>query len=498
MNRKQLLQMARDAGYKGAVKLKELLAWIDENVVEFEDKDGKPVDVEKAWGAKAILTMEAGDSLSRLEVDTGEDEEDDSEEKMEDEEDEEDFGKATRSYSAQRRKENARTISNVKSQYPGIHQGNKAPGVRSGRDRQVKRYTDSAKNGGKVYIPGEGRKRPVFEDGESAEYMGAFIRYHSLKSVDYAQKANDEAIIGKAHSTTNNSLGGALVPLEFSNELIELKEEYGAGRRVAGTIPMSRDTLMYPRLGTDVIPTWQGENAEETSQDRPDFDNVNLTAQKLMGLSKISSELMNDAAISVADIWTRSWARGVGLKEDQAIFLGDGTSTYGGVTGVRSSLGSASKVTLTGAAFSAITLAEVVAGIGTLPGYALQASPVWVMHSAVWYGTLSRLQAAAGGNTTADLAAGNQPRFMGFPVEFSQACPATDPGATTVFMFLGAFPLGMKFGEVTGSNEVATSDQRYFEYDQIAIRGRERVAINVHDAGDSSNAGPIIGFQLAS
>ena len=495
MNRKQLLQMARDAGFKGAAKLKDLLAWIDENGVEFEDANGNEVDVESAWGTKARLVLDQGESLNSLEVEMAEGGEEKAED--DDEEEDEDFEKSAR-YRSTRRKENAQTISGVKGQYRGIHEGNKAPAIQSKRAKLVKRYTDTAKSGGKVYIPGEGRKRPVFEDGESAEYMGAFIRYHSLNGVDYDQKANDEAIIGKAHSTTNNSLGGALVPLEFSTELIELKEEYGAARRVFGTIPMSRDTLTYPRLGTDVVPTWQGEHSEETSQDRPDFDNVNLTAQKLMGLSKLSSELMNDAAISVADIWTRSWSRGVGLKEDQAAFLGDGTSTYGGITGVRSSLGSAGKVTLTGANFAAVTLAEVVEGIGKLPGYALESSPVWVMNSAVWYGVLSRLQAAAGGNTTEDLARGSRPMFQGFPVEFSQAMPATDPGATTVFAFLGAFPLAGKFGEVTGSNEVATSDQRYFEYDQIAIRGRERVAINVHDAGDSSNAGPVIGFQLAS
>jgi HK97 family phage major capsid protein len=39
---------------------------------------------------------------------------------------------------------------------------------------------------------------------------------------------------------------------------------------------------------------------------------------------------------------------------------------------------------------------------------------------------------------------------------------------------------------------LAISDQRYFEYDQLAIKGTERVDINVHDVGDTSDAGAMI------
>jgi HK97 family phage major capsid protein len=39
---------------------------------------------------------------------------------------------------------------------------------------------------------------------------------------------------------------------------------------------------------------------------------------------------------------------------------------------------------------------------------------------------------------------------------------------------------------------VKTSEERYFEYDQIAIQATERVDINVHDVGDATTAGPIV------
>jgi HK97 family phage major capsid protein len=47
------------------------------------------------------------------------------------------------------------------------------------------------------------------------------------------------------------------------------------------------------------------------------------------------------------------------------------------------------------------------------------------------------------------------------------------------------------FGERRGIR-IKTSDQRYFEYDQLGIQGTERIDINIHDVGDTSNAGAMI------
>ena len=496
MKRKDLLRMVRAEGFEGK-SLDELKAWMkSEGIGDIRDTDGNAVDVDDVWGAKAILTMEPGDSLSRLEVDTGEDEEDDSEEKMEDEEeDEEDFGKATRSYSAQRRKENARTISSVKGQYPSIHQGNKAPGARSARQKAVLDYDRKVK----AWDSGAIGKRPAFSSGEAAERAGAWMRLATMGPYDYQEKSADIDIVGKALATTVNSLGGALIPEDFSADLIELKETFGVARQLCPVIPMQRDTLLYPRLVGDVAPTWSTENATESNQDKPTFDNVQLIAHELRGLTVMSKQMTMQPAISVADIWGRSWARGVAMVEDQAFFLGDGTSTYGNIQGARSKLGSASKSSLTGGDFTTPTLADLSEALGVLPGYVHSGGDIrWVMHSTVFFQVFDRIIRASGGSTQAENRAISPYQVMGHPVVFSQVLPSADPGASTVFAFVGDFSMAAKFGEVSGMQEVTTSDQRYFENNQIAIRGVETVAINVHDAGSSSEAGPIVGLQLSS
>ena len=64
--------------------------------------------------------------------------------------------------------------------------------------------------------------------------------------------------------------------------------------------------------------------------------------------------------------------------------------------------------------------------------------------------------------------------------------------------------MGAMLGRVNNSFEVATSDQRYFDSDEIAIRGIHRVAFNAHDVGnaDATEAnrepGPIVGLITQS
>jgi HK97 family phage major capsid protein len=58
-------------------------------------------------------------------------------------------------------------------------------------------------------------------------------------------------------------------------------------------------------------------------------------------------------------------------------------------------------------------------------------------------------------------------------------------------LYFGDLSLAARMGERRGIR-VKTSDDRYFEYDQIGIQATERVDVNVHDVGDATTAGPIV------
>lgn len=300
---------------------------------------------------------------------------------------------------------------------------------------------------------------------------------------------------GRALSTIANTLGGALVPDSFERSIIDLREEYGTFRRKARVTPMASDTTIVPRRTGGVTAYYVGDNTEITASDKT-WDQVELTARKLAVLTKYSSEIAEDAIISLADDLASEIAYSFSVAEDQAGFLGDATSTYGGISGLITKCTAATAGTVTCAdthlAFSDITLTELESMIGKLPEYP-GIQPEWYLHKSAWAASMMRLADAAGGNVKSDIEGPNRMQFSGYPVNFVQCMNSTltDQASAKGLIYFGDLGMAATLGDRRGLR-VKVSEDRYFEYDQIGIQGTERFAINVHDVGDTSNAGPII------
>jgi HK97 family phage major capsid protein len=68
---------------------------------------------------------------------------------------------------------------------------------------------------------------------------------------------------------------------------------------------------------------------------------------------------------------------------------------------------------------------------------------------------------------------------------------ATTDISDTAMIGFGDLGMAVTMGERRGIS-IQTSNERYFEYDQVAIKATERFDINVHDIGDSTTAGPFV------
>lgn len=311
----------------------------------------------------------------------------------------------------------------------------------------------------------------------------------------------DNGIDIKAHSEGTNYLGGYLVPPEFSNDIIDLREQYGVARQVTRVVAMGSDTLSIPRRTGGLTAYFVGE-ATAITESSKSWDQVNLVARKLGVLSLWSSELNEDAMVNIGDDLAGEIAYAFANKEDQCFFNGDGTSTYGTITGVRQRLedvfttsGGTGLIVGAGNAYSELTLANFHSVLGALPLYA-RTGAVWVV-SATFYDTVMHsLQTAAGGNTVVDIANGGQQRFLGYPVVLSQVMPTTAANSQ-ICALLGNFRLGSTLGDRRMLTLALSSDYKFAE-DQLAIRGTERFDINIHDVGATGTAGPIVGLITAS
>ncbi len=290
--------------------------------------------------------------------------------------------------------------------------------------------------------------------------------------------------------------GGALVPHAMATAVIDLVEQYGIALADCEVVRMTTDTLDVPRVTGGVTLYAINENTEITAS-KPAFDSVGLTARKYGALVKYSSELDEDSVIDIAELLVRKVAWAWAKKLDECLFLGDGTSTYHGIKGIKNALADGSEVTaITGnTAFSTLDLADFEGMIGKLASWA-EARARWYISKAGWAASMARLADAAGGNTIEHLAAGPQRTFLGYPVRFAQVMNSTLGAQTSTegLAYLGDLMGGVMVG-LRRDLRMMVSRERYMEYDQIGFVATVRFDVNVHDVGGSSTPGGIIGLE---
>jgi HK97 family phage major capsid protein len=313
-----------------------------------------------------------------------------------------------------------------------------------------------------------------------------------------------------AASQSNDATGTQyLIPPEFGVDIIDLREKYGVVRRLFKMVQMASDTRTDPRRKGGLTAYSVAEGAAGTESNKV-WDNVALVAKDIMVLSRYTRQVDMDAAISIGDDLAREIAYAYSIYEDDAGFNGDGTSTYSGIQGARTKMTncdgaggtSAGLVTAgTTGSWGAIVLSDFNNVAGKLPQYADDGDAVWVSHRAFYFSVMQKLELAAGGVTALEVAQGDRrprPLFLGYPVEFAQKMPATT-AASQIPVLLGNFALGAEFGdrqldEISFSEQASIGGQSLWERGQIGIRGIERFDENVHDVGDTTNPGPIVGL----
>jgi len=308
----------------------------------------------------------------------------------------------------------------------------------------------------------------------------------------------EHGIESLAMGTDSNPKGGALVIPEFESAVISLREEYGLARQICAVKPMGSDEKTFPRRSTGLTAYPIGDN-EAITESEKSWDDVGLVARKWGVLTKHSSELDEDAIINLADDLADEISYAFASAEDGCLLLGDGTSTYHGIIGVKNAVAAGSVYTAIAGnlTFGSLDLEDFESMIGQLPEFP-GIDPVWVISKAGWAASMLRLAAAAGGNTMEILENGTRRRvFLGYPVKISQKMNKvlTSDANATGKVYFGDFRLGALLGD-RRQVRVKVSTDRYFEYDQIGILGTERMDINVHGRGDASNAGPIISMTL--
>jgi HK97 family phage major capsid protein len=354
-----------------------------------------------------------------------------------------------------------------------------------------------------------GRLR-AFESHEVAHRCGQWLKAH-FGDREARQWCRDN--LGTEYRDLGGqvqSLGGSLVFQDFSNTIIRLVETFGVSMSLAQRVTMSSDTLLVPKRLTGVTGYWIGENTTIETSD-PTATMVQLVAKKLAIATKVSNELLADNAISVADWLAQEYATEMAARIDDAFFNGTGTSSFGGIRGLAQIDDGTHTASVVSAAASntsvaALDIDDYLKALAKLPRYAIGTS-AWYMHPSVYHNSVQRMMlssgtqgsgtigALSGGNTAANLAQGTPNTFLGLPVVWVLKMDPT-PATSEIAAYVGDLSLSSIMA-TKSDMQVASSTDRYFEADQTAFRAIQRLDINHHSLGDTSDAGPVVALKLA-
>lgn len=339
-----------------------------------------------------------------------------------------------------------------------------------------------------------------FENKEDAYASGQFVMATMLGN----KKANawclDNGIITADMSEGVDTAGGFLVPEQFESTIIRLVESFGILQQFARIWPMSAEVDHIPRREGGLTVTYPGEGLAITKSDLT-LGQITLTAVKRATLTAISSELNEDSAISLAELMSQEIALAFAQKQDDDGFNGDGSGAFGGVSGLDDALlaGSTVDAAATHVGFETLEFVDFEETIGRLPDFADNERTAWFIHKTGYAKSMMRLMNAAGGNTKLTIADANgreRPMFLDYPVVFTNVMPSVSAVSTNL-MYLGDLNSSIALGTRRGVT-IKSSDQHFFNTDQLAVRATERIAIDVHETGTASEAGSVVALKSAA
>lgn len=332
-----------------------------------------------------------------------------------------------------------------------------------------------------------------FQNREEAFRSGCWFAAKFLGHAKAEQYCRDMGIQAALAGNVGSS-GGFLVPEEMERAIIRLVETYGVFRQNVRVVPMSSDTLLVPRRTAGSTAYYVQEVPTSITESTPTAGQAQLVAKVLAVRSLVSRDLLEDAIIDIINWITTEIALAFAIAEDQAGFIGDGTSTYGGITGVKNALLAGSEYTAaTGnTAFGTLDLEDFEGMLGKLPTYALPTAK-WYISQAGYWTSMARLKYAAGGNNVTTINGAPMMEFMGLPVVISQVMNSTTTAQTSTegLAFVGALEMAATMGNRRGI-ETQVLRELYAATRQVGIITSQRYDINVHETGTATVAGPLV------
>lgn len=266
-----------------------------------------------------------------------------------------------------------------------------------------------------------------------------------------------------------DSEGGYLVPVEVTSRLMMLFNQYGVARPRCTVIPIPREEITMPKLLNGVQVFWIGEG-QTIPQTQPSFGEFRMIVKKLAAMVPVTSELLSDSVIPIANLLSMLFARAIAQEEDRVIFKGN-TAVGDPFNGVFYDPAVNTFVMPAGKTKFTDLDADMLADITTTMIPAATEGAAFYMHRTV-LNAIRKLKASGTGeyifsDDSGDLKTPGT--LWGYPIVLSEVMPTiAESGAGKPFMFFGNlanYYIGDRM-----SLSMARSEHVGFAQDKIFLR----------------------------
>lgn len=319
----------------------------------------------------------------------------------------------------------------------------------------------------------------------------AATRGNSGAAADLCRKQGGHPEVVKALGETGFASGGALVPEQFSAEVIELLRSYSAFLALnPSMLPLNKGSLTIPYISAGASASYVGENAN-VSKSEQSFGQLLLTAKKLAVLTPISNDLLRDGGPMVERVVRDDLVAALGERADYAFIRDDGTANKPKGLYYWSPSGNKFNATNVAATADGSTLAEITSDLGRCIQILMDnklklTRPGWLFTPRTWR-KLYTIRDGNGNLVFADEM--SRGTLFGYPFKVSQQIPSnlTGSGGTkdteVYFADFASVVVGESTEmEISAGDGVAYHDGSSvisaFSQDQTVIRAMER-----HDLG---------------
>jgi len=303
---------------------------------------------------------------------------------------------------------------------------------------------------------------------------------------DAFQSKNDAKLKEMTTDATGTPYAGYIVDRELNAEINHLIEQYGVARQEMTVLTLSKGSYLTNELVTDITVYWVDEGAVIRSGEVVLGQNT-LELKKLGVIAAMTRELIEDGEIDLMSFVGRRVAEGFSEAEDEFVFNGDGTSTYGGFTGLLKQTTSVNVQTMNGTTFSSLTFDELLDMITATPNVARRNGKFY-MHTSIMNMLRQKKKNSEVNNYAFQEPSASGPVIIwGKPVVEVEVMPElSETDDATAFVIFGDLRAGCIFGQKGGmsvdqftagtiKNVANNADINLITTDRTAVRFIERV-----------------------